>query len=465
MSEEKDGLKSIKVYKFNNTKESWHEFALKFRVIADDRGYGDIIEGIVTPPGEKEDLEILDKDNAAVKKAKKEKQLARAANKKGFRDLVMSTEGILLNIVENSTSDKLTRGDLRKAWGRLERHWNPKTREDKVQFYTKFLHYKLENVKQMPMDWLAFMEKKRNELANTGHIMDDETFITHLLNSLPQAEYEGAILVIKERLRGRSCRLAEVEQLLEDKYLSMKYVKGWEEEEDDYALFASPAKKKGQKKQFKGRCGYCGEIGHKAANCPHKKSKKKEDSKDKSDKKEMQKPKKDSKGKGKTDMTKIKCYNCGGMGHFARDCPKPRKSTSLARENEQNRKFAKLMDLGDSSVCKECAMICTDAYSDEEYEEMVVYGDQGITSKNFDKEMYGDLMNTDSDEEPVIKYNVALCAHDSVSLEKKQRQLNRDIPSEDKNQLSLINKEEDTVQGPTNHDDKIESQKRGPWGC
>ena len=24
----------------------------------------------------------------------------------------------------------------------------------------------------------------------------------------------------------------------------MKYVKGWEEEEDDYALFASPAKKK-----------------------------------------------------------------------------------------------------------------------------------------------------------------------------------------------------------------------------
>ena len=128
MSEEKDGLKSIKVYKFNSMKESWHEFALKFRVIADDRGYDDIIEGIVMPPDEKEDLEILDKDNAEVKKAKKEKQLARAANKKGFRDLVMSTEGISLNIVENSTSDKLTRGDLKKAWGRLERHWNPKRR-------------------------------------------------------------------------------------------------------------------------------------------------------------------------------------------------------------------------------------------------------------------------------------------------------------------------------------------------
>ena len=298
MSEEKGGLKSINVYKFNNMKESWHEFALKFSVIADDRGYDDIIEPIVTPLDEKENLEILDNDNAAVKRSKKEKQLARAVNKKGFRDLVMSTEGISLNIVENSTSDKLTRGDLKKAWGRLERHWNPKTREDKVQFYMKFLHYKLENVKQRPMDWLAFMMKKGNELVNRGHIMDDETFITHLLNSLPQAEYEGAILVIKERLRGSTCDLAQVEQHLEDKYLTMKYVKSWEEEEDDYALFASPAKKKGQKKQFKGRCGYCGEIGHKAANCPDKKSKKIEDSQDKSGKKETQKPKKDSKDIG-----------------------------------------------------------------------------------------------------------------------------------------------------------------------
>ena len=128
MSKDTDDLKSIKVYKFNNTKEGWHEFSLKFRVIADHRGYNDIIEGTATPPDEKENLEIIDKDDAEVKKAKKAKQLMRAANKKGYRDLVMSTEGISLNIVENSTSDKLTKGDLRKAWGRLKRHWNPKTR-------------------------------------------------------------------------------------------------------------------------------------------------------------------------------------------------------------------------------------------------------------------------------------------------------------------------------------------------
>ena len=128
MSEEKDNLNSFKVYKFNNTKESWYEFTLEFTVIADYREYDDIIEGKVTPPDEKESLEILAENDATAKKSKKGKPLARAANKKGFRDLVMSTEGISLNIVENSTSDKLSKGDLKKAWGRLERRWNPHKR-------------------------------------------------------------------------------------------------------------------------------------------------------------------------------------------------------------------------------------------------------------------------------------------------------------------------------------------------
>ena len=44
MSEEKDDLTSIKVYEFDNTKEKWHEFALKFRVIADTRHYRGIID-------------------------------------------------------------------------------------------------------------------------------------------------------------------------------------------------------------------------------------------------------------------------------------------------------------------------------------------------------------------------------------------------------------------------------------
>ena len=162
MDEEKDNLKSIEVYKFNNTKESWHEFALKFRVIADSRGYDGIIDGSKSPPDEKETIVITTEDKGDILKVKKDKLKAGAVNKKGYRDLVMSTEGISLNNVENATSDELTKGDLKKAWERLGRRWNPKTREDKVEVYTKFLNYKLENTRQRPMDWQPSW--KRNEL-------------------------------------------------------------------------------------------------------------------------------------------------------------------------------------------------------------------------------------------------------------------------------------------------------------
>ena len=113
MSEEKDNLKSIKVYKFNNTKENWHEFALKFRGIADTRGYWEIIKGTMIPPDEQVTITVTTEDRGEVLKEKKEKLKARAANKMGYRDLLMSTEGISLNIVENAVSEELTKGDLR----------------------------------------------------------------------------------------------------------------------------------------------------------------------------------------------------------------------------------------------------------------------------------------------------------------------------------------------------------------
>ena len=129
MSNDRDDLKSIKVYKFNNTKESWHEFALKFRVIADTRGYEEINDGTKDPPDEKENLEILDGDNDDIKKMKKEKLAARRVIKKGYRDLVMSTEGISLNIVENSKSLKLSKGDSKKARGKLKREGGTQSQE------------------------------------------------------------------------------------------------------------------------------------------------------------------------------------------------------------------------------------------------------------------------------------------------------------------------------------------------
>ena len=80
MSEEKDDLKSIKVYKFNNTKENWHEFALKFRVNADTRGYYGVIDGTMSPPNEQEIITVTAEDKGGALKEKKDKLKAKAAN-------------------------------------------------------------------------------------------------------------------------------------------------------------------------------------------------------------------------------------------------------------------------------------------------------------------------------------------------------------------------------------------------
>ena len=66
-------------------------------------------------------------------------------------------------------------------------------------------------------------------------------------------------------------------------------------------------------------------------------------------------------------------------------------------------------------------MMCTEVQFEDADEDVVVYGDQGINTEEYKKLMYGDLMETQSEEEEEVKYNVALCTNDSVSLEKKKR--------------------------------------------
>ena len=71
MSEEKDDLKSIKVYTFINTKENWHEFTLKFRVIADSRGYYGVIDGTISPPNKREKISVITEDMGDALKEKR----------------------------------------------------------------------------------------------------------------------------------------------------------------------------------------------------------------------------------------------------------------------------------------------------------------------------------------------------------------------------------------------------------
>ena len=80
------------------------------------------------------------------------------------------------------------------------------------------------------------MEKKKNELVNAGHIMDDETFLTYVLTSLPQEEYQTMILVLKGKLREETMIIEEAENILDNKFEAMKDLCSWNEEGGEHEL-------------------------------------------------------------------------------------------------------------------------------------------------------------------------------------------------------------------------------------
>ena len=160
--------------------------------------------------------------------------------------------------------------------------------------------------------------------------------------------------------------------------------------------------------------------------------------------------------------------------HFARDCPKARDNANIAQEFEQKGKSESMLDLDSTSVSEECAMVCTELQYEDASKDEVVYSDQGISTEEYEKATYDNLMKAQSKEEEEVRCNVAQQANNSVILERKKRHLSKEDPdkkSDDYNQsdasinklstVNSINESKSEVQGPT--DDNSKNKSRKAW--
>ena len=128
-----------------------------------------------------------------------------------------------------------------------------------------------------------------------------------------------------------------------------------------------------------------------------------------------------------------------------------------------------MLDLDSTSVCEECAMMCTELQYEDADEDQIVYGDHRINMEEYEKATYGDLMKTQSEEEDEVKCTVAQRANDSMMLERKRRQFNKNTPNGKPHGVSQsdtsinenctvesINKSTMVVQGPSDDDNENE---------
>ena len=65
----------------------------------------------------------------------------KAANKRGYRDLILVTKDTSLTMVANCKTDTLPKGDLHLllGWKKLKKRWDHNSREDKIDSLTKLI--------------------------------------------------------------------------------------------------------------------------------------------------------------------------------------------------------------------------------------------------------------------------------------------------------------------------------------
>ena len=315
-----DELKAIKVLKFEGKESEWERWSEKFVALARARGFAGILLGTEQAPNADEDIDRKKTDGSyeLTDAERKEKKRLRQANGNAYINLQLSCEDLPYDLVSLAKTEELPDGCARDAWERLTSEYDLTEGEDKITLLTMFQQNQLEDVRTNITVWLTSLAMQVIKLKKLNHVLDEEYQITHILASLPK-EYSSVVEQVKIDRRTSSTLITmdEIKKRLKERYLQLKKEHGWSEEEMALNVKSGNNQnknvKKGNKgKFFKGRCNHCGKYGHKKADCWDLKNKK-------------EKPQENEK-KVQKDKSKIRCYKCGQLGHYANECKNDKES-------------------------------------------------------------------------------------------------------------------------------------------
>jgi hypothetical protein len=248
------GDTTIRVIVFSEDWESWKE---KFIVKSGFRGYENILTGEDQAP------KTHNMDGTKSTLTADETALS-VLNKTGYGDLILSINcstaagKVAFASIKGAKTKEIPGGDLRAAFLRLKKKYEPSTTLQLMQLTRVFHSKTLQSTQDLDI-LITDLEALKVQMEELDHKISDKSLILHILNNL-SPEYEMEIKMLEHQMQrlkeeGKELSIDEVRNKLNVKFERLKRTL----KTTDHAFYMGAT--------FKGKCNWCGKIGHKSTEC------------------------------------------------------------------------------------------------------------------------------------------------------------------------------------------------------